>query len=280
MISIATTMLLAVFTIFAALASAASVPSTCKQPGHIALTFDQGPGVGTGRVLDVLSRRNIPATFHVSADLLRNATLRAYIKRAALEGHTIGMFMPDLGGTIQDSELQSNETDLQLYQNVVKSSNWISSLIGRQPVYIRFGRKSIPQATKRLIDSMGLVATRAKIEIRDESNKLDSIWGSIQKGFNGTLPAEHSFVVKMRDMMPNMGASLDRMIDYIESKGFTIVPMEKCAPMPEKLIAMLASRSKKEPKNQSLGTNSTSSASQSRPSQILALTLFLFALWQ
>lgn len=245
------------------------------------MSFDQGPGIGTGRVLDVLSRRNIPATFHVSADLLRNATLRSYVKRAALEGHTIGIFMPDLGGTIQDSELQSNDTDLQLYQNVVKSSNWLSSLIGRQPVYIRFGRKAIPQATRRLIDSMGLVATRAKIEIRDENNKLDSIWGSVQKSFNTTSAADHSFIVKMRDMMPNMAASLDRMIDYIEARGFTIVPMEQCAPMPEKLIAMLASRAKKDSKNMPAG-NSTSASSMLRPSLFVAflVSLSVILLWQ
>lgn len=261
-------------------ASAGGVASTCRKAGQVALTFDQGPGLGTGRVLDVLSRRNIPATFHVSADLLRNATLRSYVKRAALEGHTIGIFMPDLGGTIQDSELQSNETDLQLYQNVVKSSNWLSSLIGRQPVYIRFGRKAIPQATRKLIDSMGLVATRAKIDIRDENNKLDAIWGSIQKSFNATSPAEHSFIVKMRDMMPNMGASLDRMIDYIEGRGFTIVPMEQCAPMPEKLIAMLASRAKKELKQAAAGSSTSSSPNMAPSALLLLASLVAILLWQ
>lgn len=271
----------ALLTFLVAIVSAGNVASTCKQAGHVALTFDQGPGIGTGRVLDVLSRRNIPATFHISADLLRNGTLRAYVKRAALEGHTIGIYMPDLGGTIQDSELQSNDTDFQLYQNIVKSSNWVSSLIGRQPVYIRFGRKAIPQATRRLIDSMGLIATRPKIDIRDENNKLDSIWGSVHKGFNTTSASEHSFIVKMRDMMPNMGASLDRMIDYIESRGFIIVPMEQCNPMPDKLVAMLASRIKKDIKS-SPNFGSTSSAAKSAPSLMLlgAILCLLAASWQ
>ena len=262
--------------LFSTLVHSGGIPSTCKQPGQIALTFDQGPGLGTGKVLDVLSRRNIPAAFHVSADLLRNATLRAYVKRAALEGHTIGIYIPDLGGTIQDAEIQANDTDLALYQAIAKSSNWISTLIGRQPSYIRFGRKAIPQPTRRLIDSMGLVATRAKVEIRDESNKLDSIWGSIQKGFNATIPSEHSFVVKMRDMIPNMGASLDRMIDFIEGKGYRIVPLEQCVPMPEKLITMLANRIKKDPKQSHQSNNQQSnSAIISGPPKFIAIIAFI-----
>jgi peptidoglycan/xylan/chitin deacetylase (PgdA/CDA1 family) len=269
-------LIIVVFSLLAFLVQSGNIPSTCRQPGQVALTFDQGPGLGTGRILDVLSRRNIPAAFHISADLLRNVTLRAYVKRAALEGHTIGIYIPDLGGSIQDAEVQANDTDLILYQTIAKSSNWISSLIGRQPSYIRFGRKAIPQPTRRLIDSMGLVATRAKIEIRDESNKLESIWGSIQKGFNTTLPGEHSFVVKMRDMMPNMGASLDRMIDFIEGKGYRIVPLEQCVPIPEKLVTMLANRIKKDPKHAQQASNQHSNGTNTlRPSNLLFGMLLL-----
>lgn len=222
------------------LSANAGVPSTCKKPGMLVLSFDQGPGATTGKVLDVLSRRNIPAIFHVNPELFRNATWRGYVQRAAYEGHSIGIFMPDMAGSTveQTGETmeESEEYDIALYQRLVRASNWITSVTGRPPHHVRFGKKNISSSTRKLAESIGLQVTRPRFEIRDESNKMDVIWNSINRGFNGTDPSQHSFIVKLRDIMPNMAASLDKFIDYVEEKGFRIVPMELCQPIPERLI--------------------------------------------
>lgn len=60
----------------------------CRVTRCIALTFDDGPGRHTGRLLDLLSEEEVPATFYVigrSAEL--NPTL---IARMAAEGHQVG----------------------------------------------------------------------------------------------------------------------------------------------------------------------------------------------
>lgn len=229
-------------------AAMAGVPSTCKKPGQVVLSFDGGPGATTGRILDVLSRRNIPAAFFVAVDHFRNATWRGYVQRAAYEGHTVGVYVTDPvmptidgagSGPEKDAAVNSPADlgDPLLYQKLARAANWITSVTGRPPRHIRFGRsKGLPNGTRRIAEAMGLLPTRPRIEIRDESNKMDVIWNSVNRAFNGTDPSVNSFIVRLRDIMPNTAASLNKLIDYIEGRGFTIVPLETCQPLPERLM--------------------------------------------
>ena len=67
---------------------APSVYRGSRRRRAIALTFDDGPSEGTGRLLDLLNRLQIPATFFVCG---MNVRRRPQILRAAAEaGHEIG----------------------------------------------------------------------------------------------------------------------------------------------------------------------------------------------
>ncbi len=56
----------------------------------VALTFDDGPGPYTGRLLDALKQRNAKATFFMLGERLAgSATYRGYLKRMVDEGHQI-----------------------------------------------------------------------------------------------------------------------------------------------------------------------------------------------
>lgn len=255
------------------------VAGTCRQPGHVALTFDGGPGAPTGKVLDVLQRRKLLAAFHVNVDALRDQTLRAYVRRAAMEGHTVGIFVPDasLANAAVEEEALADES--LLFQHVSKAANWLMVLTGRSPQYLRFGGKRLqgsshlPLAWKRLLDAVGMQATRAKADIRDESNKLDSIWNGLSKAFASSSPAHNSFVVKMRDSMSVTAQSLERILDYIEGSGYTIVPLEVCVPLPERLQARHGAA-----KQRATMKASANSAASMHPS-LVAMLLVIGALW-
>lgn len=58
---------------------------------QVTLSFDNGPDAEiTGRVLDVLARREIKASFFVLGSRLENLNARKLAERAAAEGHWIG----------------------------------------------------------------------------------------------------------------------------------------------------------------------------------------------
>ena len=62
-----------------------------RAPVRITLTFDNGPTPGvTDDVLDVLAGRDVPATFFVVGNRLREPAGRALAERAKAEGHRIG----------------------------------------------------------------------------------------------------------------------------------------------------------------------------------------------
>ena len=58
--------------------------------GDVFLTFDDGPGPGTARVLDFLKKRAIAATFFLVGEKLATAGTRDLVERMARAGYTIG----------------------------------------------------------------------------------------------------------------------------------------------------------------------------------------------
>lgn len=81
----------------ASAAPATSAPATSARPGEpvdctrlacVALTFDDGPGPHTDRLLDVLASKRAPATFFLlGQNVARNPAL---VRRMAAEGHEVG----------------------------------------------------------------------------------------------------------------------------------------------------------------------------------------------
>ncbi|MFN0084448.1 MAG: polysaccharide deacetylase family protein [Blastocatellia bacterium] len=79
-------------------------------PGHVALTFDDGPDEQwTPQILDILKREAVPSTFFIIG---RNGqSTPALVKRIVAEGHDIGNHSythPNLG------EIPGRVTELEL----------------------------------------------------------------------------------------------------------------------------------------------------------------------
>lgn len=71
--------------------TATSAPGSgvdCAQVACVALTFDDGPGRDTGRLLGMLAREKVPATFFVLGSSVRADP--GLVRRMAAEGHEVG----------------------------------------------------------------------------------------------------------------------------------------------------------------------------------------------
>ena len=69
------------------------VITSCTQPGTVALTFDDGPYIYTGQVLDTLKNADVKATFFVNGDnwaTILSDSSQALVQRMLSEGHQIG----------------------------------------------------------------------------------------------------------------------------------------------------------------------------------------------
>jgi hypothetical protein len=84
--------------------------------------------------------------------------------------------------------------------------------------YILFATKrALPRALRKAIENLDYTITKAKLEIRDENNKM---WNSLGRGLANSSPKNNSFVWMQRCIMPNSMNSVDRIIDYVQEKGY------------------------------------------------------------
>lgn len=72
-----------------AVTSQAVEPETTERPKKVYLTFDDGPGVHTERILDILKDQGIKATFFVTGK--EDEYSKRMYRRIIKEGHTLGM---------------------------------------------------------------------------------------------------------------------------------------------------------------------------------------------
>lgn len=93
------------------------------------LTFDDGPSINTPKVLEVLSRYQVKASFFVTG---ASPDYYHYIKEANLQGHTIGMHTYCHNYEYLYGSIEQYQEDIEKISQVVKSQ------IGYIPKYIRF----------------------------------------------------------------------------------------------------------------------------------------------
>jgi peptidoglycan-N-acetylglucosamine deacetylase len=118
--------------------SGAFEPVLAHGRGHVvALTFDDGPTRGvTGRVLDVLARERVPATFFVVGRAARREP--ALLRRMAREGHQVENHSdthPHLNALVWPAALDGE---------IARADDAIAAATGRRPRWLRppFGARS------------------------------------------------------------------------------------------------------------------------------------------
>jgi peptidoglycan-N-acetylglucosamine deacetylase len=132
-------------------AQAHSSIKTCKTvaaPGTVALTFDDGPSMYTSRVLSILEKNHIKATFFVIG---KNAERRPMLlKKMSSDGDIIGNHTYSHPNT-------SKLSKQQFYQQIVKPENIVYSITGQKPQLFRFPYGSGTERERQVLKSQGLM---------------------------------------------------------------------------------------------------------------------------
>lgn len=101
----------------------------CSKVPCVALTFDDGPSIYTGELLDILKKENVKATFFVlgqSASVQKNT-----VKRIADEGHNIGNHS-------YDHKDFRKISDTEARRQIDLTDEIIQEITGEKPKYFRF----------------------------------------------------------------------------------------------------------------------------------------------
>lgn len=193
----------------------------CQSPGMFAMTFDQGPSIYTGTVLDALASRQVKATFHPVVSYLSEVTVVANLKRAAGEGHTIGLSM-------EASVDLSKMSDDDIFNTIDSRAQTIQSITGLTPKFLRIPNyQNLSDAQIAFILSKGYIITTYNLDSYDydQTDVLSSFKNVLELLSPNTKGA---FISVQRDYIQNSVNQLPQILDYVMGKGYNLVTMDQC----------------------------------------------------
>lgn len=211
----------------------------CQQEGQFALTFDEGPSYYTGILLNILSSQRIKAAFHVTTDYLDNPVILAYLRRAAKDGHLIGMHIKT-GTTATGSTGSGNSTSTQSEADIIAGiealAKKLQPQIGYKPTFLRFPYPGPSLELYNRLRSAGYTVTAYNLDSADYSFSQQSretavanTFGVMKTTLDAVLaPAKGAFISVQRDILEYSVNATAQVIDYAKGKGYSFVRLDSC----------------------------------------------------
>lgn len=206
-------------------------PAAAQEAKRVYLTFDDGPSIYTGQILDILDANDVKATFFVIAR--EDETYWQYYTRILEEGHTLGMHSYTHDYTKVYASLESFEED------VSNLSQFLYDRTGVYPTTYRFPGGSSNTVSNVPIEECIAYLNEQGITYYDwnalngdavtnelsEEKLIDNIMTSVRQN--------NTSIVLMHDMQSrhNTVESLQGLIDVLKEEGYEILPIDENTPL-------------------------------------------------
>ena len=177
----------------------------------VALTFDDGPGPYTARLLDELGARGVRATFFVVGYQVDNYP--ELIQRMEAEGHVVG----------NHSNSHKNLTRLSaasIKSEMDANADKIASLLGHKPEVMRCPGGNYNNRVLNYAKNAGIPIAHWTVDTRDwESRNVETIL-NLSFGAGGIRDGS---VVLMHDIYETSVDAAIQMVDRLLAEGYTFV---------------------------------------------------------
>ncbi len=195
----------------------------------IYLTFDDGPGPYTGRLLDVLAKYNVKATFFVTC---LEPDYEDMVGRAYREGHSIGVHTASHNYYAVYASEEAFFEDFNLTQEMIYRQTGSYTRIFRFPggssnTVSRFNRGIMTRLSQDMSD-MGYRYFDWNVSSGDagETTRTDTVYQNIVDGCS-TLRAS---VVLQHDIKDYSVAAVERVILWGLNNGYVFRPLDLSSP--------------------------------------------------
>jgi peptidoglycan-N-acetylglucosamine deacetylase len=177
--------------------------------GYVALTFDDGPGRYTARVLAILRRAHARATFFVVGDRVRYwpGLVRAEVDQAAVGNHTWDHArLPGLGRRAT-------------YAEIARTQSAVVAATGVRPLLFRPPYEATSDSARRIARALGLTVVLWSID------SGDSLPGATADSVARTVipRLRPGAIVLLHDIHPAGVAALPRILRALHRRGLRAV---------------------------------------------------------
>ncbi len=179
----------------------------------IALTFDDGPGAHTEKLLNILKENNVKATFFVlGSQIDRYPEL---LPRMIEEGH-------EIGGHSWTHRSFKKLSDEELTKEIMQTRAKIASLTGVDPLSVRPPYGAYNNNVKAVAKSLGVHLVNWNVDPLDWKTR------SAQKTYNSILKnATHGSIVLSHDIHASTVEAMESLIPKLLDEGYHFVTVSE-----------------------------------------------------
>lgn len=206
---------------------AVSASSVAAEQRKVYLTFDDGPGVQTSEILDILKEQNVKATFFVTGK--EDAYSRKVYKRIVKEGHTLGMHSYSHVYTELYSSVKAFRNDLRRIYEL------LHEVTGKYPVFYRFpGGSSVTGNGVKAKDLIPVLEEKGIVYLDWNVVSPDTANASVSKskmiaGILEGVAAYDTSVVMFYDVAdrPMTVRALPEIIKQLKKENYELLPVDE-----------------------------------------------------
>ncbi|KAJ5645414.1 Glycoside hydrolase/deacetylase beta/alpha-barrel [Penicillium longicatenatum] len=194
----------------------------CNVPNTVALTFDDGPFIYTGQMLDTLTKHNARATFFLNGVNKGNIdSFPELVRRTLAEGHQLGSHT---WGHLSLDTLSYNEIITQM----TDLEDAFMRILGFFPTYMRAPYLMVTADVLNAMTELKYHVIGASIDTKDyENDHPDDSWRSFEK-FRAELDAGGTIVLAHDTHQTTVEILLDNMLTEIALRGHETVTVGEC----------------------------------------------------
>ncbi len=199
------------------------------QDKEVILTFDDGPIPGrTDKVLAVLDRFNVKATFLMVGQMARNYSSLA--QQVVNEGHTIGSH------TFDHANLQKKE-HAQAINDIVSGDAAVRRATGASVGFFRFPYLADTGSLRKDLAEAGIVVLDVDIDSKDyHASRPEAIAARTM----AVVRAKQKGIILMHDIHTRTAAMLPALLSMLQSEGYSVVSLRYGGVPSSGRVAMLS----------------------------------------
>ncbi|KAK8099720.1 uncharacterized protein PG998_012961 [Apiospora kogelbergensis] len=202
--------------------------TTCNLPNMVAITFDDGPSPYTPKLLDILEKNNVPATFFIVGSngngvITDESTgMPATLRRMHAAGHHIGSH------TWTHADLMTLTTE-QRRAEVENNEAALAQVLGLVPTYLRPPYTSCDAGCMGDLGRFGYHVADYNVDTLDWQGDYDRARQIYAGALGGADPKTASFVSLEHDIHERTVDELAQyLIDTARGLGYQLVTMGAC----------------------------------------------------